>query len=45
MLNIEKYADVNAKNYWGKTPLDLAQNEEVKELLISHGAKSGKDLK
>ena len=38
-------ADLNVKNDQGKTPLDYAKSEEIKELLILNGAKSGKDLK
>ena len=41
-------ADVNAKDNEGKTALDYAteyKDEDLKALLIKHGAKSGKDLK
>ena len=37
-------ACVNSKNKCGDTPLDLAQTEEMKELLRSHGAVSGEEL-
>ena len=36
---IEAGADVNAKNSNGKTALDLAETDEVKELLTKAGAK------
>ena len=38
-------ADLNVKNDQGKTPLDFAKTEEMQQLLIKYGAKSGKDLK
>jgi len=41
---LSKGADVNAKDDWDKTLLDYAKDEEIRELLISRGAKSGKDL-
>lgn len=42
-------ANVNAKDYDGFTPLDFAERfypetDEIKQLLISRGAKSAKDL-
>lgn len=42
---ISKGADVNQKNGSDQTPLDLVKSEEIKKILIKHGAKSGKDLK
>lgn len=36
---------LNNVDYKGNTTLDYAQTEEMKQLLISHGAKSGKELK
>jgi len=56
-LLLDNGADINAKNENGKTALDrlengeiqswgkVIKNEEIRQLLISHGAKSGKDLK
>lgn len=38
-------AQANLTNRWGKTPLDYAQTEQVKQILFSHGAKTGKELK
>ncbi len=44
-LLIEKGTDlVNFRNGDGKTPLDLAKSEEMKEILKKAGGKSGKDL-
>ena len=42
---IDNGADLNVKNDQGKTPLDYAKTEEMQQLLIKYGAKSGKDLK
>ena len=39
-LLIEKGADVNAKDSNGKTVLDFAKTDEMKELLRKHGALS-----
>lgn len=36
---LEKGANVNIKNNEGKTVLDLARNEDIKELLRKAGAK------
>ena len=41
---LSKNIDVNSKDNFGKTPLDYAQKPEIKQILISRGAKSGKDL-
>ena len=41
---INKSANINAKSSFNKTPLDLAENEAIKDLLISHGAKEGSEL-
>ena len=38
-LLIEIGADVNIKNNYGKTALDLAKTKEIKELLKKAGAK------
>ena len=43
-LLIEKGADVNAKNNYGNTPLDLADGETA-DLLRKHGGKTGEKLK
>lgn len=42
---ISKGADVNAKNNYGQTPLDCAKTDRKKQILLKHGAKSGKELK
>ncbi len=56
-LLLDNGADINAKNENGKTALDrlengeiqswgkVVKNEEIRQLLISRGAKNGKDLK
>ncbi len=49
-LNIVKImiangADVNFVAYGTETPLDLAENEKIRKLLRSHGAKTGEELK
>jgi hypothetical protein len=46
-LLISKGADVNIKDKEGETALDCVddEDEDIKALLIKHGAKSGKDLK
>jgi ankyrin repeat protein len=38
-------AYVNSKNKCGETPLDMAESEEMKKLLRSHGAVSGEELR
>ena len=35
-LLINKGADINAKNNYGKTPFDCAKNEEIRQLLKEH---------
>ncbi len=42
---LENGFDINAQNPEGETALDYAKTEEMKQFLISHGAKSGKELK
>ena len=42
-LLIKKGANINATSSLNKTPLDLAKAEEIKELLIHHGAKKGSE--
>jgi len=45
-LLIAKGADVNAKGWDGRTPLDYAiRKEETKDLLRKHGGKTGEELK
>ena len=47
-LLITKGADVNAKDKKGKTPLDLAIEEnhsQTADLLRKHGGKTGEELK
>ena len=41
---INNHADVNAKDNDGKTPLDFTSTDEIKQLLLGHGAKYGKEL-
>jgi cytohesin len=38
-------AEVNSTNSDDKTPLDLAKSKEMRQLLLRHGAVSGKELK
>ena len=38
-LLLENGAEVNAKNHAGKTPLDVAEKEEIKKLLRARGGK------
>ena len=42
---LSKGANINLLDINKKSPLDYAQNNEIKQILLSHGAKSGKDLK
>lgn len=41
---LSKGININAKDNFGKTPLDYAQKTEVKQILVSHGAKHSEDL-
>jgi ankyrin repeat protein len=43
-LLIKKGASVNAVDEKGRTPLDLAKDDDMKDLLHKHGAKTGKEL-
>ena len=43
-LLIANGADVSAKNRYGKTLLDFAE-DEIADLLRKHGAKTGEELK
>ncbi len=42
---IKRGAKINAQNKGGFTPLDAAQSEEVKQILIKHGAKTRDEIK
>ena len=45
---IENGADVNAKNYERKAPLDFSikyKRTQIADLLRKHGAKTGEELK
>ena len=45
-LLIAKGADVNAKGFEGKTPLDYAKRHpETADLIRKHGGKTGAELK
>ena len=44
-LLIAKGANVNAKNKYGTTPLDMANDRETADLLRKHGGKTGEELK
>ncbi|MDB4805300.1 ankyrin repeat domain-containing protein [bacterium] len=47
-LLIAEGADVNAKDDFGRTPLDLAiqkSHPEIADLLRKHGVKTGEELK
>ena len=46
MILIDNGADVNAKNGKnGKTPLDMAVQQQIIDLLRKHGGKTGEELK
>ncbi|MDP6527240.1 MAG: hypothetical protein QGH15_24055, partial [Kiritimatiellia bacterium] len=42
---LEKGADVNIRDKWGNTPLDVTLNDDVANLLRKHGGKTGEELK
>ena len=42
---LEHGFDINMQDDYGYTALDCARSDEMKQFLISHGAKSGKELK
>ena len=44
-LLLEKGADVNIRDKWGNTPLDVTLNDDVANLLRKHGGKTGEELK
>ena len=44
-LLIAEGADVNAKDFGGTTPLDMADDKEIADLLRKHGGKTGEELK
>jgi len=44
-LLIAAGADVNARDKDGKTPFDVASNDETADLLRKHGGKTGAELK
>jgi ankyrin repeat protein len=41
---LERGANPSPQNREGKTPLDFAESEEIKKLIIEHGAKAGEEL-
>ncbi len=41
---INKGTQLNIKDRYDSTPLDIATSDEIKQILINAGAKSGKDL-
>jgi hypothetical protein len=42
---IEKGADINTRGFMAETALDLAKNDNIRELLRKHGAKTGAELR
>ena len=44
-LLLKNGVDINVQDGYGQTALDYAHTDEMKQFLISHGAKSGKELK
>ena len=44
-LLIAAGADLNAKDDDGTTPLDMADDKEIADLLRKHGGKTGEELK
>ncbi len=43
-LLLEKGAKINQKDRQSRTPLDVAEDEDMKKLLLKHGAKTGEEL-
>ena len=37
-------SEINQRDWVGRTPIDYASNNQIKNILMEHGAKSGKDL-
>tara|TARA_B100000959_G_scaffold150640_1_gene158031 strand:+ start:542 stop:1090 length:549 start_codon:yes stop_codon:yes gene_type:complete len=44
-LLLGKGANVNIRDKWGNTPLDVTLNDTVADLLRKHGGKTGEELK
>ena len=44
-LLLKHGADINDKDKYGRTALDFARKEEIKQLLRQHGAKYGRELR
>ena len=38
-------ANVNIRDKWGNTPLDVTLSDEIADLLRKHGGKTGEELK
>ena len=45
LLLLGKGANVNIRDKWGNTPLDVTLNDAVADLLRKHGGKTGEELK
>ena len=45
MILIDNGADVNVKDGDGETPLDMAVQQQIIDLLRKHGGKTGEELK